>query len=40
MEYGHPLTARIMEHVEFLIGKMNTSPRKNFLLAPIKKIFT
>ena len=38
MEYGHPLTTRVVEHVEVPIGKTNTPLRKEFPLAPIKKI--
>ena len=38
MEYGHPLTQWVVEHVELPIGKTNTRLRKEFPLAPIKKI--
>ena len=40
MEYDHPLTIQVVEHVELPIGKTNTPVRKEFLLAPIKKIAT
>ena len=40
MEYGHPLTIWVVEHVELPIGKTNTPLRKEFPLAPIKKIVT
>ena len=33
-------TTWVVEHVEFPIGKMNTPLRKEFPLAPIKKIVT
>ena len=33
MEYGHPLTTWVMEHVELPIGKMNTPSREEFPLA-------
>ena len=39
MEYGHPLTW-VVEHVELPIGKTNTPLRKEFPLAPIKRIVT
>ena len=32
MEYGHPLTTWVVEHVELPIGKMNTQLRKEFSL--------
>ena len=38
MKYGHPLNMWVVEHVELLICK--TTPRKEFPLAPIKKIVT
>ena len=40
IEYGHPLTTWVLEHVELPIGKTNTPLRKEFSLAPIKKIVT
>ena len=40
MEYGHPLTTQVVEHVELPIGKTNTPLRKELKLAPIKKIAT
>ena len=40
MEYGHPLTIWVVEHVELPIGKTNTPLRKEFPLAPVKKIVT
>ena len=33
-------TTWVVEHVELLIGKMNTPLRKEYPLAPIKKIVT
>ena len=30
MECGHPLTTRVVEHVELPIGKTNTPPKKEF----------
>ena len=36
MEYGHLL----MEHVDLLIGKMNTPSREEFPIDPIKKFVT
>ena len=33
-------TTWVVEHVELPIGKTNTPPRKEFPLAPIKKIIT
>ena len=40
IEYGHPLTTWVMEHVELLIGKTNTPLRKELPIAQIKKIVT
>ena len=40
MEYGHPLTRWATKHVELSISKTNTPLRKEFPLAPIKKIVT
>ena len=40
IEYGHPLTRWIVEHVEMPIDKTNTPLRNEFHLAPIKKIVT
>ena len=39
-EYDHPLTTRVVEHIELPTGKTNTPPRKEFSLALIKKIAT
>ena len=39
MEYDHPLTW-VVEHVELPIGKTNTTLRKEFPRAPIKKFAT
>ena len=40
IEYGHPLTQWVVEHVELSIDKINTRLRKEFPFAPIKKIVT
>ena len=40
MEFGHPLTKRVVEHVELPINKTDTTPKKEFLLVTIKKIVT
>ena len=40
MEYGHPLTTWVVEHIELPIGKTNTPSRKDFPLTPIKKFAT
>ena len=40
IEYRHPLTTWVMEHLELPIGKTNIPKRKEFPLAPIKKIVT
>ena len=32
------ITTRAVKHIELSIGKSKTSPRKEFLLAPIRKI--
>ena len=40
MEYGQLLTTRVVEHVELTISKTDNPIRKEFPLAPIKKIAT
>ena len=40
MECGHPPTTWVMEHVELPIGKTNTPPRKEIIIALINKIAT
>ena len=40
MEYSHPLTPQVLEHVEFPIGKTNTLRREEFPLVPIRNIAT
>ena len=40
IEYSHPLSTWVLEHVELPIGKTNTPIRKEFPFAPVKKIAT
>ena len=40
MEYGHSLTTWVVENVELPIDKIDSPLRKEFPLAPIKKIIT
>ena len=40
IEYGHPLTTWVVEYVALSIGKTNTPLRKEFPVAPLKKIAT